>query len=176
LEGEAMVVGVFDQKSIDPHSDRTVMHESQIIGPLKVGSHYGNDLPNGLFNYSNKAICHIISRRPCVIGVITHERREELYASFPHWKEKVQQLNAFTFNRCEKHLVKNDTMIGLKLERFNCTFLTPESTKRDKRLYFIENHLTYSHDEVYQKILRGIKDFEASAYSSLIENNDILLT
>lgn len=89
LEGEALLVGGFDQRSLDPFTGKTTMQESQVIGSLKIGSHYANDLPNGDFNFCDKAICHIISRQPCAIGVITHDRREELYASFPEWKEKL---------------------------------------------------------------------------------------
>lgn len=84
-------------------------------------------------------------------------------------------LNAYTFNRCEKQLIKNDVLIAEKLELQKSTFLTPESTRREKRLYFIENHLTYSRDEVYSKILRGIKAIETSKYGQLLENNDVLL-
>ena len=42
-------------------------------------------------------------------------------------------------------------------------------------MYFIENHLTYSKDEVYSRILRGIKTYEGKAYNHIFEHNDILL-
>lgn len=78
------------------------MHESQVVGLMKVGSHFGNDLPQGAYNYQNKTICHLVARQPSAIGVIRHERLQELYASFPQWKEKVQLLNQLLFTRCER--------------------------------------------------------------------------
>lgn len=62
LEGEAILISGFDQKITDPATGRSCIHESQVVGMMKVGSHFGNDLPQDDFNFCNKAICHMVCR------------------------------------------------------------------------------------------------------------------
>jgi len=70
---------------LDP---RQKQQEAQIIGLMQVGSHFGNDIGNK-FNYNSKRICHMVSRQPSVIGVISKENLAMLYNSFPEWKDKI---------------------------------------------------------------------------------------
>jgi hypothetical protein len=74
LEGQAVLVAAFDQTTLDPDNNKKSMHEAQVLGLMKVGSHFGNDLPNDQYNYKNKTICHLVSRQPSVVGVIHPEK------------------------------------------------------------------------------------------------------
>jgi CRP-like cAMP-binding protein len=42
-------------------------------------------------------------------------------------------------------------------------------------MLFVENHLTYSKDEAYNQILRGIRLYEKSTVSQIFEQNDVIL-
>jgi len=63
--------------------------ELEILGFMHAGAHYGNDLPEENHNYNNTRICHMIARKPTVIGIISIEDIHILYKSFPSWKQKI---------------------------------------------------------------------------------------
>ena len=89
LEGQAVLVGSYDLTKHDPESNMKRIEEKQIIGVCKMGSHFGNDLPNQAYNYNNKTICHLVARQPSVVGVINKNKLLQIYQSFPAWKTKI---------------------------------------------------------------------------------------
>lgn len=80
------------------------MNEDEIIGVLKVGSHYSLDLSQAKNNYESKTTCHLIAIQPTVIGVLSKEGLNLLYSSYPDWKKKMETLNDFTFEKCQNNL------------------------------------------------------------------------
>jgi hypothetical protein len=78
---------------------------------MKAGCHFGTDLPIERYDYEGKSICHMISRQPSVVGVLSAESLNILCKSFPAWKKKMQSLNAFVFDKCERNLKSCDSVI-----------------------------------------------------------------
>ena len=90
--------------------------DRDIIGILKVGGHFGTDLPNDQFNYKKKTICHMIATQPSVVGVISQDNLDYLYRSFPEWKKKMQSLNEHTLRKCEQNLRKHHQSIKKQIQ------------------------------------------------------------
>lgn len=42
-------------------------------------------------------------------------------------------------------------------------------------MYFIENHLTYSKNDIYKKILTGISSYNEDSRKSMLETNDMII-
>ena len=97
LEGQAVLVGIYPYRNQDKLATTVKkmksvvqpMSEDEIIGVLKVGSHYSLDLSQGKYNYDYKTSCYMIATQPTVVGVVSQEGLDLLYSSFPEWKKKM---------------------------------------------------------------------------------------
>jgi hypothetical protein len=72
-----MLVGVCEKSHPSYREDNENMFNSKshcsndIIGFMKAGSHFGNDLGEGFYDYGRKRICHLVCRQPTLVGVIS---------------------------------------------------------------------------------------------------------
>ena len=84
----------------------------------------------------------------------------------------MQQINSFTFKRCDQVLDKYDTEIKSLMSEMKPKAHINSLSKHEIRLLFFENHFTYTDDCEYSRILRKLKYYEKRNF---LEHNNLLL-
>lgn len=161
LEGAAALVSPCEDEELlhDQIFIQSLNQDAEVVGIMREGCHFGNDLPEGTFNYNGRRICHMVALQPVLVGVITKDKLDVLYKCFPKWKKKIQEINQFTFSKCEEffEIYKSeiqDYILGYKPREF---FRNQNLSIQELGLQFIEHHITYTQEESYMWMARRLK-------------------
>lgn len=173
LEGQAMLVGACQGKFFKPLEGEVVKDQADVIAVMKSGSHFGTDLSSQPI-YGFKKICHLVSRRPTIVGIISHDNLHLLYNSYPIFKEKLQQLNKFTFEKCERNFDHYDTRIKEELMELD-DFEDEKASEEQIRLIYIQKQLTYSKETIYNRILGLLAQYEEDHCGLFQEQHDLII-
>ena len=73
MDGEAAMYGI----------------NNELLGIMKSGSHFSNDLPSKMNNFEKKRLVHIMARTLTIVGVLKRSDILFLYEAFPEFKEKM---------------------------------------------------------------------------------------
>jgi hypothetical protein len=90
-------------------------------------------------NYYGKSLVHLICQSITTIAFINKEALNLMYEAFPFWKALVRKLNTHTL-----------FISKMSLERYTFDMIqsSPNSEKFDIELKALEDHITYSEDDV----------------------------
>mmetsp|Transcript_2189 Transcript_2189/g.3263 ORF Transcript_2189/g.3263 Transcript_2189/m.3263 type:complete len:252 (-) Transcript_2189:3161-3916(-) len=159
IEGKALLVGGCDASYFHPGDEGDDSDGIEAVGFMHPGAHFGNNLPEGYKNYSNKRLCQLMSLQPTIIGIISAADIDILYQSFPYWKQKMQSLNLFTLKKCEQALEKHDEEMITLLQQERANFQPDLMSPYDIREVFLEHHFSYTSDEEYHRFVVNLKHY-----------------
>lgn len=66
-----MLLGACQSYQFNPDNIDPIQQEADVIGAMKAGSHFGNDMQTQNKVYGYKRLCHLVCRQPSVVGIIS---------------------------------------------------------------------------------------------------------